>query len=566
MNKLPIGWEKITLGEALQIQKGKKPAGLGHKGHGRVVPYINISAFETNRVKEYAPEQDAPRCKSSDTLLVWDGARAGFSGRGVSGFIGSTLARLTSDLLEPSYLYHFIQSNYKHLNTNTKGVGIPHIDPVVLMEIELLLPPLPEQIRIVEKLEELLTNLDAGVAELKAAQKKLVQYRQSLLKAAVKGHLTADWRAQYQPTETGTELLARIVKERRAHWEDKQLETFSSQGKAPTQNWQYKYPEPITPNAQNLPKLPEGWVWSTLSQIGWLNRGRSKHRPRNAPHLYGNTYPFVQTGDIRHADTYLSKVESFYSEAGLAQSRLWPTGTMCITVSANIGETAILSMEACFPDSVVGFLSASKDVSVRYVEYFMRSAQQKLEEEAPATAQKNINLEILEKIVIPLPPLMEQRQIVKMLDEAMGAAKENDSAIELALKQSTAQRQNILRSAFAGELVSQDPNDEPASALLERTRRARSEQAKQSKPRRTKQKEINTVTHKLIDVLTDANDWLTTQEAFCRCGVTDGASTERIEELYRELRQLDKINLLAVESVRDEHGRKLHDKLKLLKR
>ena len=351
------------------------------------------------------------------------------------------------------------------------------------------LPPLTEQNRIVEKLEELLSDLDTGVAELKAAQKKLAQYRQSLLKAAVEGQLTADWRAQHPPTETGAELLSRILKERRARWEAKQLEKFASQGKTPPQNWQTKYPEPTPPDTQNLPELPEGWAWSTLSQIGWLDRGRSKHRPRNAPHLYGDAYPFVQTGDIRHADTYLSKVESFYSEAGLAQSRLWPAGTMCITIAANIGKTAILSMEACFPDSVVGFLSASKDVSVRYVEYFMRSAQQKLEDEAPATAQKNINLEILEKVVIPLPPSMEQRQIVKMLDEAMGAAKESDSAIELALKQSTAQRQNILRAAFAGELVPQDPNDEPASVLLARIRAQRAAQTPARKPRGRKKKE-----------------------------------------------------------------------------
>lgn len=147
-------------------------------------------------------------------------------------------------------------------------------------------------------------------------------------------------------------------------------------------------------------------------------------------------------------------------------------------------------MDACFPDSIVGFLPVSGDVSVRYVEYFMRSAQQKLEDEAPATAQKNINLEILEKVVIPLPPPIEQQQIVKSLDETMGGAKENNSAIEIVLKQTTAQRQNILRAAFAGELVPQDPSDEPASALLERIRAQRAAQTPDQKPRGRKKKEI----------------------------------------------------------------------------
>lgn len=430
--------------------------------------------------------------------------------------------------------------------------------------IPFLLPPADEQTRIVAKLEELLSDLDAGVAELKAAQKKLGQYRQSLLKAAVEGSLTAEWRAKITPAESGAQLLDRILQERRARWEAKQLTKFAEQGKTPPKDWQKKYPEPVQPDTTDLPKLPEGWVWATLSQVGWLDRGRSKHRPRNAPHLYGGPYPFVQTGDIRHADTFLTTVEATYSEAGLAQSRLWPVGTMCITIAANIGKTAILSVEACFPDSVVGFLSGSDDVSIRYVEYFMRSVQQKLEDEAPATAQKNINLEILEKVAIPVPPTLEQNQIVKLLEDSMDAAGESDQAIELSLKQSNAQRQNILRAAFAGQLVPQDPNDEPANVLLERIRADRAERAKQPKPRKTKPKEIATMVSQLIDVLAEAGDWVPAQEAFRRCGVADGALTERIEELYAELRKLDKAGCLAVEAVTDAQGRKLHDKLKLL--
>jgi type I restriction enzyme S subunit len=358
-----------------------------------------------------------------------------------------------------------------------------------MKQISMVVAPAAEQTRIVAKLEELLSDLDAGVAELKAAQTKLAQYRQSLLKAAVEGALTAEWGAKNTPTETGAQLLKRILTERRACWEAKQLAKFAEQGKIPPKDWQKKYPEPVQPDTTDLPGLPEGWVWATLSQIGWLDRGRSKHRPRNAPHLYGGPYPFVQTGDIRHADTFLSDVVATYSEAGLAQSRLWPVGTMCITIAANIGKTAILSMEACFPDSVVGFLADSDDVLIRYVEYFMRSAQQKLEDEAPATAQKNINLEILEKVAIPVPPTLEQHQIVKMLEDSMGSARESDQAIDLSLKQSTAQRQNILRAAFTGQLVPQDPNDEPASVLLDRIRAERVLQEGVKKPRRRKTKE-----------------------------------------------------------------------------
>jgi hypothetical protein len=177
VSELPEGWAQIVLGEALQIQKGKKPNGLGPKGDDRLVPYINISAFETKLVEEYAPA---------------------------------------------------------------------------------------EQTRIVAKLEELLSDLDAGVAELKAAQKKLGQYRQSLLKAAVEGALTAEWRAAQKvgagdtAPETGAQLLARILTERRARWEAKQLAKFAEQGKTPPKDWQNKYPEPVQPEYHRLAGVAGG--------------------------------------------------------------------------------------------------------------------------------------------------------------------------------------------------------------------------------------------------------------------------------------------------------------------
>lgn len=208
-------------------------------------------------------------------------------------------------------------------------------------------------------------------------------------------------------------------------------------------------------------------------------------------HLYGGPFPFVQTGDIRHSETILRSVEATYSEAGLAQSKLWPVGTMCITIAANIGKTAILGIEACFPDSIVGFIPVSSDVSVRYVEYFMRTAQQALEDEAPATAQKNINLEILERLRIPLPPPAEQNRIVEILDELIAGSVEQERAVAISLRQATAQRKNILKAAFAGQLAPQDPNDEPASVLLNRiriTRSAKGDAVPKKRGRKTKER------------------------------------------------------------------------------
>lgn len=561
-------WERVPLSQVAEILNGA-PFDSSLFSNSAGMPLARIRDVLTGDTNTYytGPYEETFIIRQGDLLVGMDGDfNSGFWGVRPA-LLNQRVCKITPcerhydkrllSLVLPGYL--------SAINANTPSVTVKHLSSKTIREIELPLPPRAEQTRIVAKLEELLSDLDAGVAELKAAQKKLGQYRQSLLKAAVEGALTAEWRANNSPSETGAQLLQRILTERRARWEAKRLAKFAEQGKKPPKDWQKKYPEPVQPDASDLPELPEGWVWATLSQVGWLDRGRSKHRPRNAPHLYGGPYPFVQTGDIRHADTFLNTVETTYSEAGLEQSRLWPAGTMCITIAANIGKTAILSMEACFPDSIVGFLSGSDDVLIRYVEYFMRSVQQKLEDEAPATAQKNINLEILGKVAIPVPPPLEQDHIVELLDNSMSAARESDRAIGLSLKQSTAQRQNILRAAFAGELVPQDPNNEPASRLLGRIRAERVERAKQPKKRQPKkQKEIATVASQLIDVLAEAGDWLEAQEAFRRCGVADGALTERIEELYAELRKLDKDGRLAVEAIKDQNGRKIGDRIKLL--
>jgi type I restriction enzyme S subunit len=166
---------------------------------------------------------------------------------------------------------------------------------------------------------------------------------------------------------------------------------------------------------------------------------------------------------------------------------------------------------------------------------------------------------------LPLPPADEQVALVETIKENLSSCDDQLVFIARAFKQSAAQRKNILRAAFAGQLVPQDPNDEPASVLLERIRTERAERAKQPKVRKTKQqKEIAAVVSKLIDVLAEAGDWVPAQEAFRRCGVADGTSTDQIEALYAELRALDKAGRLAVKAVTDPQGRKLHDRLKLL--
>ncbi|MGD9684464.1 MAG: restriction endonuclease subunit S [Candidatus Obscuribacterales bacterium] len=171
----------------------------------------------------------------------------------------------------------------------------------------------------------------------------------------------------------------------------------------------------------------------SLTDVGELSRGKSKHRPRHAAHLYGGPYPFIQTGDIKASQGRIRRYCQTYSEAGLAQSKLWPAKTLCITIAANIAETAILEFSACFPDSVVGFVADERRCNVYYVEYLFRLMRAQLQQEAAGTVQDNINIETLQRVRFRLPSLPEQDAVVnilKALDDRIILNEDNCSTLE----------------------------------------------------------------------------------------------------------------------------------------
>ena len=157
------------------------------------------------------------------------------------------------------------------------------------------------------------------------------------------------------------------------------------------------------------------WDLRPLNDLGAVERGVSKHRPRNAPELLGGPYPFVQTGDVANCDGYIRTYSATYSDIGLRQSRLWPAGTLCITIAANIAKTGILTFDACFPDSVVGF-RAEERATVEFVRLWLSFLQKNLEKKAPESAQKNINLEILRALEVPNPGIELQRKFTRRID------------------------------------------------------------------------------------------------------------------------------------------------------
>ena len=216
-------------------------------------------------------------------------------------------------------------------------------------------------------------------------------------------------------------------------------------------------------NLQNAKDLFQSQLAKAFSNTTWekakledialdFSRGKSKHRPRNDKCLFGGDYPFIQTGDIRNADKYVTDYSETYNETGLAQSKLWPAGTLCITIAANIAETAILSFPCCFPDSVIGFIPNEKLTTVDFVYYLIQFFKSELQNLSKGAAQDNLNLAKFENMNFPLPPLLEQKRIVKELDTLSEKVRQLQEIYSKQIANCAELKQSLLQKAFEGEL------------------------------------------------------------------------------------------------------------------
>jgi len=452
LTSLPKSWEVCYVGDRIRdIQPGF--ASGAHNQEGRGVPHLRpmnidrLGAIDFTLVKS-VEDKDGPRLREGDVL---------FNNTNSPELVGKTAAIQSSEdwafsnhmtrlRPPPTISGRFVahQLHYVWMSGYFKHRCVKHVNQASISSstlartVPLILPPLPEQHRIVSEIEKQFTRLDAGVAALRRVQANLKRYRAAVLKAACEGRLVpteaelARTGQRDQNYESAQALLSRVLAESRMSW--------SGRG---------RYKEPAAPDAKGLPNLPEGWTWATMPQLGDLNRGRSKHRPRDDARLYGGAFPFIQTGDIRKSRGTIREHTQTYSEFGLRQSRLWPTGTLCITIAANIAETGILTFETCFPDSVVGFTHHGSAATTRYVEFFIRTAKEKLDQFAPATAQKNINLDVLQRVAVPLPPLAEQVRIVAEAERRLSIVEELEATISRNIQHAIRLRKSILTKAFS---------------------------------------------------------------------------------------------------------------------
>lgn len=363
--------------------------------------------------------------------------------------------------------------------------------------VDLPLPPLGEQRRIVEELEKQLSRLDAAVEALRRAQRNLARYRDAVLKAACEGRLVPTEaelaHREGRDYEPAPALLKRLLKERRHRWEQAELAKMKAKGKLPKDDkWKAKYKEPATPNTEGLPELPEGWCWATVEQVAWF----SLYGPRFSSDDYSEEGVFVlRTSDVsdRGKVNWESAPRLSLEENEVAKYKLLE-GDLLFTRTGSIGRLSVFS-DTC--DAIPGaYLILVRLAESNLLPWWLQSVfftgkgQQFLKGGAAGVGRPNLNAPTILSFPFPLPPLDEQGRIVQAITRNGEKAEQIETALEVAERKAEALRQSLLREAFSGRLVPQDPTEEPAEALLERIRHQRNTQPR--KPARKARKKAVT--------------------------------------------------------------------------
>lgn len=474
------------------------------------------------------------------------------------------------------YLFYYLNSDFFLDQRDKFATGSTQValTDTGAKKIEIAIAPESEQSRIVEKLDELLSELDSGEEELKIARLKLVNYRHSLLKNAIEGELTASWRESNKGIveETGEQLLQRTLTERKQRWEQNKLKEFKEKGKRPPKDWKNKYPEPIQPDTSRLPKLPIGWAWASIEQLASDDKYSLAIGPFGS-NLKVSDYtedgvPLVFVRNIRSGN-YGKGVTKFISEKKaieLAAHKVTGNDVVVTKMGEPPGDADVFPKDQL--DSVItaDCIKITCQESLIIPELLKNAinsllGKKQIQPITKGVAQKKVSLGRFSALAFPVPPMLEQKVITTILGSKVEELERQLVSIDIGIKQAHAQRKNILQAAFRGQLLPQNSSDEPISVLLEKIEKERDTLANLVKPQtsRSLKKKVN-VMDTLLDVLKSEDKWFDAQEAFKKCGIVDNTSTDRIEEIYTELRKLEKEGQIEVKRMGN------YDQLKLIKK
>lgn len=456
------------------------------------------------------------------------------------------------------FVKYYLQLIKKDLLVAAKGVAVQNISSKTIENWHMPIAPLAQQKRIIAKIEELFSHIDAGIAALNKTKKLLKQYRQSVLTAALTGELTKQWREDNKDKlEPASQLLERILIERREKWEIQQLAQFEAKGKTPKDdNWKEKYKESEGVIFDGLPDLPEEWMWARLDSITFIGTGMSVSSSRKVSDPIDVAYlrvANVQRGYLvldkiktipieksKLADLQLQEWDVLYNEGGdldkLGRGWIWENQVQpCITQNHVFRASPYIKerYHSIFL-SIWGNTFGQK--------YFIDTGKQ-------TTNLASINKGVLSAFPTPLPPLAEQKKIIQLVEEKLNSIERLKLDVTSQLIKAENSKQSILASAFSGRLVERSDADGDANYLLQKIEKQKllnDAKQKLTKRKPTVKKVKGMPKRKILDVLKESSEPVAVDKLFEDSGYSDDLSSENIERFYSELKSVVALNEVEV--------------------
>ncbi len=554
--ELPPGWVEATLGEVLEFKYGRslparKRDNIGFPVYGsngavglHSAPFTRVPTLVIGRkgsIGEVHLSHD--KCWPIDTTYY------------VDDFYGQP----------PEFWLHLLGS--LRLADLDRATALPGLNRNDAYKLPLRVPPLNEQKRIVGRIVELRARSRRAREALEVIPDLIEQLRQSVLAAAFHGDLTREWRAKHPKVEPASELLKRIRIERRKRWEEAELEKLKAKGltgdklESEFAKRRKQYKEPIPVDTTNLPDLPEGWCWAAVEQIAeWVTDGT--HQP---PPFTKEGIPFLVIANMVNGKIEWDKIDKWVSleiydkYTGIYKPR---KGDIIYSTVGSYGVAVEVVAEKrfMFQRHIGHIRPLSERLSVTYLSMALNSPFTKVQADrvARGVAQKTVNLSDLRRFCIPLSPAVEQDEVVKLIGQVFQKTEAQRQFMLSSRQYLDTLDQSILSKAFRGELVPQDPNDEPASILLERIREEKALEAikrkAKAKRREVKMKPQEMKQKDVVAVLRESTRAITPEEVFAACGFDEqsiDAFYERLRDAViakqiRELRKGDSVTLEAV--------------------
>jgi type I restriction enzyme S subunit len=476
--QLPLGWVQTTLSELThhksgnsKLIKGKLPAEKSDRlfqGFSASGPDVWCPSFE----------------HEGDAIIVSAvGARCGkaFRASGKWSAIANThIVWPDHDVIDVDYLHRLLNDENFWIKG---GSAQPFVKTTATFERPFLLPPLKEQRRIVAKIEALQERSGRAAKTLEEVGPLLEQFRQSILAAAFSGRLTADWREKNPNVESAHEHFARIRIERRQRWEQAELAKYESKGKEPPKDWKDKYEEPEPVDETNLPELPQGWCWARAEEVcEYITKGTTP--PTEKMTQDRGEVRFLKVGNLTFNGLLDFTKENAYIDhdthnAGVySRSRILPGDVLMNLVGPPLGKVSIIppEIEHSNVNQAIAIFRPIAGIQPRYLMLALTTPsilQRILDRAKQTSGQRNLTLELARGLPVPLAPHQEQNEIIRLSQLSLNVFTSLEMALPNLESDLTQLNQSILAKAFRGELVPQDPNDEPASELLARIRRER---------------------------------------------------------------------------------------------